>query len=342
VSIPRSKQFVADVAKRYPTAWHQYEDIRRRRGVDHPDWPDWCFAPCAVAAHIIGGGKATLGLENSLWVSHLSAAAAWRVTQGIYRMDADLAESLAKTELDRELPTDVLTRLPEWCVFIEANLHWYQYAISGFFAFLEFDYETRTRELRLVLDAGEEWLPISLPIESGSLKTAVEQFVGEVRRQMERFNAKITIPLEEAEFLDQVTPFVSMCLYLCSQEPDLQDAERRREYPARPVPKKTRKGERLFPPDRPTVWEIGFRLGAALRQAREQSKTRHLEDPPWEKIRPIGHIRRAHWHCYWSGSIKRPESRRAELRWLPPISVNLKKIDSLVAVLRPVKAPESG
>lgn len=45
---------------------------------------------------------------------------------------------------------------------------------------------------------------------------------------------------------------------------------------------------------------------------------------------PRGHIRRAHWHGFRSGAMKTPagdpipaELRRFDVRWLPPIPVNL-------------------
>lgn len=35
---------------------------------------------------------------------------------------------------------------------------------------------------------------------------------------------------------------------------------------------------------------------------------------------PRGHIRRAHWHSFWKGT---GEARCLDVRWLPPIPVNL-------------------
>src|SRR5690606_8718894 len=41
--------------------------------------------------------------------------AAWRMTQGIYRIDPALYDALITTDLAGDIPANVLMRLPEWC-----------------------------------------------------------------------------------------------------------------------------------------------------------------------------------------------------------------------------------
>lgn len=45
------------------------------------------------------------------------------------------------------------------------------------------------------------------------------------------------------------------------------------------------------------------------------------------------HIRRAHWHSYWVGSV---DDKKINVKWLPPIAVNLDD-DALPAVVRKVE-----
>ena len=94
----------------------------------------------------------------------------------------------------------------------------------------------------------------------------------------------------------------------------------------------------MFPADGPRTWDVGVRLGAALRRAyhdREVGGDAHAG--------PRGHIRRAHWHMILSGARLTadgapiaPEKRRRDLRWLPPIAVNLESVDDLPATVRRV------
>ena len=89
-------------------------------------------------------------------------------------------------------------------------------------------------------------------------------------------------------------------LYLCSQAAEIRDGGGGKRVPAPPQPVKTKKGMRLFPPDRPMPWEVGYRLGAALRKA--WSAQEAASDTPGTHASPRPHIRRAHWHSYWVGS----------------------------------------
>jgi hypothetical protein len=96
----------------------------------------------------------------------MQALTAWRLSQSIYRFEPSIYEEVASTPLDSELPADLLLRLPEWCVYIEArepnvpDLH-------GFWATLESDANDGSRELRLVLDTDARPMPLPVHLLSG-------------------------------------------------------------------------------------------------------------------------------------------------------------------------------
>lgn len=81
--------------------------------------------------------------------------------------------------------------------------------------------------------------------------------------------------------------------------------------PSRPQTKRTKRGYQIFPPDRPTIWAVGAQMGALLRQERADAMG------TGRTVRP--HIRRGHWHGYWTG----PRGKRQKFvyRWLPPMVV---------------------
>ncbi len=115
-------------------------------------------------------------------------------------------------------------------------------------------------------------------------------------------------------FEKALMPLISLVLYLCSANPDFGVSER----PARPTSTKTKKhGWRLFQASGPTIWHIGERIGRLIREARE-SEACGTSD---RSVRP--HIRRAHWHGYWSGPLSGP--RRFDYQWMPPIPVGIEK-----------------
>lgn len=92
---------------------------------------------------------------------------------------------------------------------------------------------------------------------------------------------------------------------------------------------------------RPAEWDVGVRMGSALRAAYQAADTASAGG---EGASPRGHIRRAHWHGYWSGSIKDgqgepvpSEKRKFDLRWQPPVAVNLGTVEGMPSVVRPFK-----
>lgn len=121
--------------------------------------------------------------------------------------------------------------------------------------------------------------------------------------------------------------------YLCADAADLtHDGQPGR--PDNPTPVRTRRhGSRLFAAQGPRAWDVGVRLGAALRRAYQADQTA-AEDA---HASPRAHIRRAHWHGYWSGPRDDPHARRFDLRWMPPIPVNVENLAELPAVIRPVR-----
>ena len=72
---------------------------------------------------------------------------------------------------------------------------------------------------------------------------------------------------EPADAAAGLSPLISTLLYICSQSADFRDAAGIKNAPCKPAPVQTRKGPRVFPPDDPTIWETGYRLGASLRCA---------------------------------------------------------------------------
>ena len=215
-----------------------------------------------------------------------TALATWRLTQGIYRVDPTLFDALVSTPLDHDIPVDILLRLPEWSLYIElakgvetlrgiANGAWIWMepsADGGILLYILFDTE---RELSASLD-DDVMFPLYLKLTKGSLAESLEQ----------------TYPAGSGELHQRLRaaaePVLSVLLYLCSQNTDLT-RQGRPAAPQRPVPVKTRRqGAKMFPAKSLTQWDVGVRMGAALRNAQEsthrdtegQSANRH----------PVGHI----------------------------------------------------
>jgi hypothetical protein len=326
------------LSRSYPDVWKQVDALRARR-VELGDWPSWCFMPLALAYMIIGKGSPALTALQHKHVTFLAALAAWRSTQGIYRFDPATFDALWDTPVTGDIPIDVLYCMPEWCVFIPTpDKSWMGNPLNGFFAHLEYDRGMRRTELRFLLD-------VSLPngddqFTAWPIRMGMGGVAGSLAATLQ-YSARpdpLATPMNEQEraiAMSEVPSLVSLVLYLCSENAEIRQSgggKRRLGYPEL---KKTKKGLRLFPPDQPTHWEVGYRLGAALRLAGAERDSAEA-DPAGSHARPRPHIRRAHWHSYWVGKLSEPEARIVVLKWLPPIAVNVQSVDDLTTTIRDV------
>jgi hypothetical protein len=334
---PRPKQHLIATARMYPGAWRQADAFRAGRGKDWPDWPDWCFLPMAGWYAIVSAdaGIQKLGPQHAHLIGdigRLAALGTWRMTQGVYRFDPDLFAAVAGTPVEGDLPADLFYRLPEWCIYVETpGQRWFDSPLYGYFAHLEWDANTGREELRLVLDSDAALQPLPIHIGQWPLAEAVRRAVAEAKRQAV-YHGATALAAALPERIDfQLDPLVSLLLYLCSEHAEIGDGA---ERPRNPEPKRTKKGWRLFAPDKMRAWDVGARIGAALR--RGSSAVREGGDGTHASPRP--HVRRAHWHTYLVG----PGRSERRLKWLPPIPVNVDDPDALPVTIQPVQLIDGG
>lgn len=270
------------------------------------------------------------------------------MTQGIYRFDPAIYDAVRDTPLDREIPHEILYRLPEWCVYVETPglaIGEANGALAGVFAHLEHDVNSNQRELRLLLDVDQDGsmalLPLPLHLGAWSLAESIDRMLDQASAaSLARGGPSVPRALVGV-LRPALAPVVSLLLYLCSQAAEIGGANGR--SPGNPQPKRTRRdGWRLFPAEAPRTWEVGVRLGAALRRAYQTEQTQ-AQGAGTERAGPRPHVRRAHWHTILSGPRLRDGApipsaeRRAELRWMPPIAVNLEDVADLPATVRTVR-----
>lgn len=339
----RPRDAVEQLSRDYPGAWSALDQFRADKGRSGlPDWPDWCYLPMAASYAVVsGGGPLRVSPGRAGDVARVAALSAWRMTQGIYRFDPAVFDAVRDTPVVGDIPADVLYRLPEWCVYIETpGMQAFGGALHGCWVHLESDANDGRAELRLLLDSDAGLHPIPLHLGRWPLAESLGRMQAEAVRHgfgrvlSAQVPGGVLPPDAAAEAMRPVVePIVSLVLYLCSQAGEIGDGVRR---PGNPEPKRTKRGWRMFQADRPTTWDVGLRLGAALRRAYQAEQT-GATGPAAEHAGPRPHIRRAHWHGYWSGP--REGARRYDLRWLPPIAVAMGDAgpDSMPAVVRAVR-----
>jgi hypothetical protein len=199
----------------------------------------------------------------------------------------------------------------------------------GWFVHLEWDVNTGRTELRVMMDLGDALVPIAIHLTHPTMNLCLKDAAEESMRQAQAH--ALAVPNQQSlvpELATRIAPIISVTLYLCSTAAEIQDRKRRKDQPIRPRPKKVKGGFREFPAPGPSVWEVGYRIGASLRaawQKKEAGEGIHAGPRP--------HVRRAHWHSYWTGPQDKPERRKIVLKWLSPILVNVEDAGDLVPTL---------
>ena len=287
VCIP--KAMLDDFSARHPGIWKDVDKMRnhiaRTRAV-----PSWCFMPEDGWITLVFTLLADGDMEGFLsWIAtdanaiagseRMASEAAffgtWRTTQGVYRFDPTLYGELVATPVSGPIPTDVLKRLPEWAVYVETPglFHPNGLPLVGVGA-------------RVGTHATGDFLDLQLfarmpngEINRGSHTVmlngcTVEESFDLIDRETERIGSVLGVicrqPSLDAEaWNDFVSRILSLLLWLCSEEPEIGNAP-----PVRPTQVRTKKGLRLFPTNKPTVWNVGVRTGSALAAAKAISRAR--------------------------------------------------------------------
>ncbi len=337
-TVRRIQGHLSNLSTHYPKCWQHLEHFRQSKGYDLPDWPDWCYVPVAACYGIVSRGKVLYDFEKLMDVALMQALAGWRLTQGIYRFDPEIYQELTSTSFSGQMPNEILYSLPEWTVYIELQE---DYA-HGVFATLEYDVNDHHSELRLIYDTSAGIFPRQIHLV-GTLEEGIQASIEYSNRHMGMSNLtanamdKLTSVQDTADSLSrQIGSVVSLVLYLCSEKPDLETQEGSTIRPSRPNPVKTKKGYRYFPAKKETIWQTGYRLGEFLRKSKED----RLQDQGGTHASPAPHVRRAHWHTYWTGPLKDPEKKQPLLKWIPPTPVGFdwsEGNDVLVPMVKRVK-----
>ncbi len=259
----------------------------------------------------------------------LNALAAWRLTKGIYVFDHDWYLEVYNADISQNLPWDMLTRLPEWCVYIcTPNWNTEFGARHGFFAWLGYNPIEREAEMYFLMDHTDETLGfLSLPkansIDEGVAKVSATSVTAAQEKQLPEL---IGLPEVTKDIGNTITTMTALVLYLCIQSPDIHNTSGL--TPHKPQPKTIKGESRFFAANTDTIFEVGYHMGRHLRQA---IQAHNAESQGHNSPRP--HVRRAHFHTYRTGMGR----KETVLRFLSPILVNVHQAEIESTTIHHVK-----
>ena len=322
--VPRPVQFLTELTQAFPKLSHDIDGILARMHARGIEWPSYCFMPLATWYHIAHGLVPNDDMECLRLSVQLGCAASWRYTQSIYRFDKDLLDAIYDTELDGVIPLSVLLHLPEWCVYIELpdlSDPSFEGKLHGMWAMIDYDPSTGRSSIVMLLDCENAPFPCQITLdENATLNEAWERvlhtYENLITDPSKKLTADKTAEIHQTMLMAWKVALPPL-LYLCSQEPDIIDRKEPDWIPRPPKPKKVKGGFRLFPAQHPRFVDVGSEIGKQLRAA----SATHTAGDGTRTVR--SHLRRAHWHSFWTGPRKNPKpgEQKIVLRWLSPILV---------------------
>ena len=286
------------------------------------EWPSWCFIPRNVWVGCIIESREDGYLdkpENLRLVMQSHILCAWRYGQGIYEFDPELLAALVDSDAPGKLPANVLMRLPEWCIYVPVSgLKFYKHELYGFFASLDFAFldvdSGAVPCLNITEDTSNGLLSTPLPLTNCTISEAFEKVTTFYKKHKGEGVMKDVDNVDFPLLAEDIKPLISILLYLCSNAPEIDNKRKPGTSPFRIQQKRVKGGLKWFPADGPTVWSVGTEIGETLRNAGYSAPgtdTGHSKRP---------HLRRGHWHGYWSGPRK-SEEQTFGYKWLPPMMV---------------------
>ena len=315
-----------------PIAWEEAEGMRAKKGKSLPYWSKWCYLPLAGWIVIASRGcdVSDVNPDHTQAAALFAAVGAWRVGRGVYRFDETLFDELISTPMEGNIPCDVLFRLPEWCVYRETE----PLGFPGVFVHLEEDANSGERELRFLFhEADGNLIPAVIHLGNYPLSEGVRRSIQTSKLHMDNAGLPYTserMALDAAAIMAKAGNIVPLILYICSANAEIRQVKR-----VEPTPKPRKKRPPKMPLS-PATWEVGYRIGAAIRAGRsKEEEIDRGENRIGSGIPKRPHVRRAHWHGYWTGP--RDGKRLFSLKWLPPIPINVDTAGDGPVVIHPVE-----
>lgn len=320
----------------YPNAWEQMDLFHRMNGSDLGSWPEWCYAPMAAAIAVATKGIIVSNLESIIPAMNsaqaIAALAPWRLSKEVFVIDPEMELLLYEQQDDLDLQPDILLHLPYLCFYVQVSSLYYESSkVEGFFVHLEYDINTKERELRLLylLDDGSTvGNPVHIDVET--LRDSMLQFIQQAHDNLSpgsELRQYLLMDTQNFESLENtIKKSLQIVLYLCAQNAEIQKSPEQSTVMKRSSMIRDKYSE-------VRKWDVGVRIGQAIKNYKSSSAAGSSRKGSHASPRP--HMRRGHWHHYWTGP--KAGERKLVLKWTAPTFVSVSQDEQPVVIHRTAK-----
>lgn len=205
----RPTQDVCRLLKDHPELPQFVNEIYEAKSAGRISWPSWCFIPVGIWSQL---AELEYELGNPVDLSDLLAA-------------------LKETPVTGDLPSQVLLRLPEWAVYVETpGFAFYGHPVEGFYGSLDYNLQHDVPELRLMFAVPPaSFQTLSIVLDDSPLEETLANLVKYVDLDKDIENVLPGLsPTEKTaaiskRFVAELSPFLSLLLFVCSEEPEIDD-----------------------------------------------------------------------------------------------------------------------
>lgn len=304
----------AIVTERWSHLWKNLDVVTARQS---HGWPDWCLRPAEVYDHVVAlmlrDPDATKDRADLARFFHLIDN--WRQARVIVDFDPELATALWKTPLSGAPPA-VLYQLLQRGLYLHlpaaATDGTCLHGVVGVWCALSYRVQDPRPLMVLMLDFGgpKGTFDVYIDLSSDSWDHAHDRLFHPTDMQeghppLQEHGGSLSARVEQRK-----KAVAALLVYLCSTDRDI----------SRPVPVTVGAPRPGRAARTAQVQQVGVRIGAALRSARQTAAAaspRSPEDGTSRRVAP--HMRRAHFHTYWTGP--RTSEQIPTVRWLPPLPI---------------------
>ncbi|MDO5537932.1 MAG: hypothetical protein Q4F72_10445, partial [Desulfovibrionaceae bacterium] len=287
--------------------------------------PEWAYLPEAMLRDV---NARNFLLSDPAVLPTFDVLASWRAAKDIVEIDPDVLRSLVKSDADA-IPPDYLLRLPSWAVYLPLPDNFLA-DVPAPAAGIMVSYTDPSPKmgprnpvalLVTTLFSADTRVGFSNPLLLDPYARNLEECVrGAWKSYMSEANYEAVLANPYSQFCFKKSEtlartVVSMLLYVISEHEKRLEAGRPPAL-AHACERKVRGGWRIVPPKQPRLWKLGFAVGEQIRAGQRRSSS------PGARARPCPHVRRGHWHLYWTGRRKfgpdeMPIPQVPRIRWLP-------------------------
>lgn len=243
----------------------------------------------------------------------------WLKYKQVYRFSSDLFNLLTEETDSESVMSDIfLYKLPFPCFFVENKVMIGGREYIGFYVLRRMSPEKDCEEELFIqfvqADKERSFLYVALPLRPGCAKKVSELL--EERYNYIPFDP--SDPHKREEFVEMGKKAVNVIAYLCTDKPDIVKIKS-----SSGNQNVNKKGKAPKKKDTVTIGQVGDKLARTIRESRVryvyEGETTH--EGRGKGTPKSAHIRKAHYHSYWTGKKDGSEERQLTVRLMSPIFV---------------------